>query len=259
MSINNRLSYSDATFEVDSEKLNAVREYFSKEYAENLHLYEQVEHYQPLIHIRATPPEDKYYDIVFRLDQFFCFSKTHFFRQAIIAEEVSSKGVKHVHILFYSKKLNDSRDLFVRRFKPFFPELKGNKMLSTKACYDANMFGYVMKDRKYVLGLDWIGQEQLEEHYQKVYSDHLNAVEEKQKRWMKQSCLDSVLQIFNSKGISRPDIDQVYDEVHGYYRSRGKVMNPFYMKNIIYTIINITDPDRAAAQKANMIHDVLRM
>jgi len=235
----------------------AIFAYKFKEMNANAHLYHEAQGHQVLIHMRVTPPPEDYQETIDDLVMFFIFGSEELFRQAVLAEEVSAKGVKHAHVVFFSRRQSDSRDLFVRRFKHIFPELTGNKVISTKTCYDANIFGYVLKDGKCTLSSDW--EHDMVEAYKKVYMDHEASKVERSKRWKKQGCLDSVLQSFQSKGIKRPDVEQVYDEVRDYYVQRGKVMNPFYMKQVIYTVLNLTDPDRAAAQKANMIHDVLRM
>jgi len=240
-----------------SPRKGAIFAYKYKEMYTNAHLYHEAQNKQVLIHMRVTPPPEEYQDLIDDLVLFFINGSEELFRQAVVAEEVSAKGVKHAHVVFFSRRQSDSRDLFVRRFKNVFPELKGNKVISTKACYDSNIFGYVLKDGQCTLSSDW--DNEMVEAYNKVYMDHQAAGEERQKRWKKQGCLDSVLQSFQSKGIKRPEVEQVYDEVREFYVARGKVMNPFYQKQVIYTILNLTDPDRAAAQKANMIHDVLRM
>jgi len=240
-----------------SPRKGAIFAHKYKEINTNAHLYDVPEDKQPLIHMRVTPPPEDYQDVIDDLVLFFINGSDELFRQAVVAEEVSSKGVKHAHVVFFSRRRSDSRDLFVRRFKTVFPELKGNKIISTKACYDSNIFGYVLKDGNCTLSADW--DTDMVEAYNKVYIDHQAAGEARQKRWEKQNPLDSLLQNFQGRGITKPTDEQVYDELREYYKKRGKVQNPYYMKQIIYTVLNLTDPDRAAAQKSNMLHDVSRM
>jgi len=204
----------------------------------------------PMVALRVTPKHLSYDAMKVKLHEYFLDPKLPV-KRVVIAEEVSEDGVPHFHLCMYLTKFKDTKDLFVRRWLSHFPELKGNRHYSATDPYDDNFFGYVMKDKKYVLSPDWTPEDVALRV--SVYDQHMKDKAQWNKNWKKQNVLQACLTELAKKGIKKPSVRQAVEEVFNYYKARDKVMNPYYMKNVAFTILHRSDEEVAERQIDTMV------